>query len=98
MLAQLLNDIFSMLIITLFLAFLWWTVRLHEITGEGNIDRLSEWMQVWNKVLPISREPPGKLWRWVIMGLLLTAYAFYVVPFHVTPFLARLFIVLVGLV
>lgn len=73
MLAQLSNDIFSSLFITLFFAFMWWIARLYEITYEGNIDRLPEWMQIWSKSLMMTQEPPGKSWRWLIVGLLLIA-------------------------
>lgn len=97
MLAQLLNNTVSLLIITLFFAFMWWIARLYEITYEGNIDRLPEWMQIWSKSLVMAKEPPGKSWRWLIVGLLLVLDVFYIVPFHVTPLLIRLLAVIINL-
>jgi len=98
MLTQLLNNAASLLIIALFLAFLWWTGRLYEITYEGKIDRLPEWMQTWSKTLKMTQEPPGRAWRWILAGLLIVLDLFYLVTLHASPFLIRLFAVIINLV
>lgn len=97
MLAQLLNNTFSLLIITLFFGFIWWIARLYEITYEGNVDRLPKWMQIWSKSLVMAQEPPSKTWRWVIVGLLAVLDAFYIIPFHDTPLSIRLFAAIINL-
>jgi len=92
MLAQLSDDIFGLLFITLFFAFAWWLCRLYELTYEDNIDRLPDWMQIWSKSFGKAQKPPGRFWRWLIGGLPLIANIGYLIPFysHDTPFLIRL--------
>jgi len=93
--AQLLNDIFGRLFITLFFALLWWTARLHEIIYEGESDnRLPDWMRVVGQSWGMEKRPPSviKAWRWGQIGLFLIVNLVYVIPFypHTTPFLIRL--------
>jgi hypothetical protein len=71
---RLLNDIVTLLIPTLFLAFAWWTDRLSEVKYEKNLDRLPKWMQVWSNLLGMLSEPPKKTARWTFAGLLLMEF------------------------
>jgi hypothetical protein len=98
MLDRLLNDTLILLIPTLFFAFLWWTARLYELAYEGNIDRLPEWMQNWSMSLKMAQEPPTRTWRWGLAGLLLIVYGIYIITFHATPFLIRLFLLIANFV
>ena len=97
MLDRLIPDTMFLLIVALFLAFLWWTARLYEITYVGNVERLPKWMRAWSKTLVMAQEPPGKTWRWVFIGLLLVEYAIYFITFNDTPFLVRSAATAIGL-
>jgi hypothetical protein len=97
MLDQLIPDTILLLIAALFVAFVWWIARLYEITYEGNVERLPRWMQAWGKTLVVAQEPPGKAWRWVLIGLFIVYYAFYLVTFDGTPLLVRLVATIFGL-
>ncbi len=97
--AQLPDDIFGRLLITLFFASLWWLTRLHEIIYEGNgYDRLPDWMRVVGQSWRMEKRPPPviKAWRWGQAGLFLIAHLAYLIPFypHSTPFMLRLFLVI----
>ncbi len=97
MLDRLIPDIILLLIAALFLAFIWWIARLYEMTYEGNVERLPDWMRAWSRTLLMAEQPPGKAWRWVLIGLLIVCYAFYIITFDVTPLLVRLVATILGL-
>jgi len=97
MLAQLPNDVFGLLLVTLFFAFAWWLGRLYELKYEDNIDRLPEWMQIWSNSLKMAKEPPRKTWRWLFLGGLLAYYVFYNANFSEPLFLIRLVATIIGL-
>ncbi len=97
MLDRLIPDTILLLIAALFLAFLWWSARVYEITYEGHVDRLPKWMQAWSRISLRAKEPPGKAWRGVFVGLLLVYDAIYVVIFEGTPLLVKLCAVIIGL-
>jgi hypothetical protein len=98
MLDRLIPDTSILLIGTLFLAFIWWSARLDEITYEGHADRLPKWMQAWNNKLQAKTQgQPSKAWRWLLIVALLASYAYYLVHYIETPVLVRLCAVAIGL-
>jgi len=96
MLDRLPNDIVTLLIPTLFLAFAWWTGRLGEVKYENNLARLPKWMQLWSNLVGME-SGSTKTVHWTFVGLLLIVYVIYIVTFDTTPFLIRLFLVGAGL-
>ncbi len=80
MLERLPNTTIDLLIPTLFFAFTWWIGRLYELTSEGNIARLPEWMQAWSKSLAMAKKTSRQIlalanW-WIALSLL------YVLQYH----------------